>query len=74
MFFAINAVTRHAVTPGARFTLAGDLAADLFTVPGKVRLYLEGDDRATDNESAANVGIEFRRPARGSSSCPAPPR
>ena len=39
--------------------LAGDIEASLFMVPGKLPLYLEGEDPATDIESAANVGIEL---------------
>ena len=33
--------------------------AELFTVPGKVALYLEGDDPALDSETGANVGVEI---------------
>jgi len=35
------------------------LQAELFLVPGKVPLYLEGDDPDTAAESAANVGVEI---------------
>ena len=34
-------VTRRAVVPGAALTLPGGITAELFTVPGKVPLYLE---------------------------------
>jgi len=61
MFGAMTAMTRRAVNPGERFMLAGDIEASLFTVPGKLPLYLEGDDPETDIESAANVGIELQR-------------
>ncbi len=61
MFDAMTAMTRHAIAPGERFTLAGGIEATLFTVPGKVPLYLEGDDPALAEESAANVGIELAR-------------
>jgi pyrroloquinoline quinone biosynthesis protein B len=54
---APNLVTRHAVTPGDRIRLPGGLDAQLFTVPGKVPLYLEGDDPDTASETAANVGV-----------------
>ena len=47
MFGAMSAMTRRAVTPGERFMLAGDIEANLFMVPGKVPLYLEGDDPET---------------------------
>ena len=47
MFGAMSAMTRHAVNPGERFMLAGDIEASLFMVPGKLPLYLEGDDPET---------------------------
>jgi pyrroloquinoline quinone biosynthesis protein B len=50
-------VTRHAVTPGDTIELPGGLDAQLFTVPGKVPLYLEGENPDTAAETAANVGI-----------------
>jgi pyrroloquinoline quinone biosynthesis protein B len=61
MFAALrpDLVTRHAVTPGERFVLPGDIEAELFTVPGKVPLYLEGDDPEIGTESAATVGVEL---------------
>jgi pyrroloquinoline quinone biosynthesis protein B len=59
MFDAMNAMTRRAVNPGERFTLSGGIEAELFTVPGKLPLYLEGEDPDLAMESAANVGIEF---------------
>jgi pyrroloquinoline quinone biosynthesis protein B len=61
MFTALAAgvVTRRAVVPGERFALGGGLEAELFLVPGKVPLYLEGDDPDTASESAANVGVEI---------------
>jgi pyrroloquinoline quinone biosynthesis protein B len=52
-------MARRAVNPGERFMLAGDIAASLFTVPGKAPLYLEGEAPETASESAGNVGIEF---------------
>jgi pyrroloquinoline quinone biosynthesis protein B len=61
MFGALSAMTRRAVNPGERFMLAGDIEASLFMVPGKLPLYLEGDDPETSTESAANVGIELQR-------------
>ena len=56
---AANVVTRRAIVPGQRFALVAGLEAELFLVPGKVPLYLEGDDPDTASESAANVGIEI---------------
>jgi pyrroloquinoline quinone biosynthesis protein B len=61
MYSAMHAMTRRAVNPGERFTLAGDIEASLFMVPGKMPLYLEGDNPEISAESAANVGIELQR-------------
>lgn len=63
MFSALrNAlVPRRAVTPGQRFALPGDLECELFAVPGKVPLYLEGGDPEIGTETAANVGVEITR-------------
>src|SRR5262249_38265262 len=55
---AADVVTRRAVAPGERFTLGVDIEAELFMVPGKLPLYLEGDDPDTASEGAANVGVE----------------
>jgi len=43
----------------APFALPGGLTAELFAVPGKVALYLEGDDPALASETGANVGVEL---------------
>jgi pyrroloquinoline quinone biosynthesis protein B len=61
MFTALAAdvVSRRAVVPGGRFALGYGIEAELFIVPGKVPLYLEGDDPDTASESAANVGVEI---------------
>jgi pyrroloquinoline quinone biosynthesis protein B len=61
MFAALapDVVTRRAVVPGERIAVGRDLEAELFIVPGKVPLYLEGDDPDTASESAANVGVEI---------------
>jgi pyrroloquinoline quinone biosynthesis protein B len=61
MFGAMTAMTRRAVNPGERFSLSGGIEAELFTVPGKLPLYLEGEDPALAMESASNVGIELSR-------------
>lgn len=61
MFAALAAdvVTRRAVVPGQTFELLAGLEAELFLVPGKMPLYLEGEAPEIE-ESAANVGIELR--------------
>lgn len=61
MFAAMTAMTRRAVALGERFRLAGGIEATLFTVPGKLPLYLEGENPALAVESAANVGVELER-------------
>jgi pyrroloquinoline quinone biosynthesis protein B len=59
MFAALapDVVSRHAVVPGERFSPATGIEAELFTVPGKVPLYLEGSEAS---EATANVGVELR--------------
>src|SRR6202451_930609 len=61
MFAALapDVVARHAAVPGERFGLGHGIEAELFIVPGKVPLYLEGDDPDTASESSANVGVEI---------------
>lgn len=61
MFGAMTSMTRRAINPGEKFMLAGNIEANLFTVPGKLPLYLEGDNPEIGAESAANVGIELAR-------------
>jgi pyrroloquinoline quinone biosynthesis protein B len=56
---AADVVKRQAVPLGESFMAAPGLAAELFTVPGKLPLYLEGDNPALDAETAANVGVEL---------------
>jgi pyrroloquinoline quinone biosynthesis protein B len=56
---AADVVSRRAITPGEKFALGDSLQAELFMVPGKLPLYLEGDDPDTAAESAANVGVEI---------------
>ena len=60
MFGAMTSMTRRAINPGEKFVLAGNIEANLFMVPGKLPLYLEGDDPEIGAESAANVGIELQ--------------
>ncbi len=57
---ATDVVPRHAIRPGAPFRLPGGIDAELFLVPGKAPLYLEGDNPALAAETEANVGIELR--------------
>src|SRR5262245_3097788 len=56
---AADMVTRRAAAPGADMALPGGLVAQLFTVPGKVPLYIEDEDPDTASETAANVGVEI---------------
>jgi pyrroloquinoline quinone biosynthesis protein B len=56
---AADLVRRQEVALGVRFPLPGELAAELFTVPGKVALYLEGEAPALAAETGANVGVEI---------------
>jgi pyrroloquinoline quinone biosynthesis protein B len=60
MFNALgpDIVARHACAIGAPFAPIDGLTAELFKVPGKVPLYLEGDDPELAGETEANVGIE----------------
>jgi pyrroloquinoline quinone biosynthesis protein B len=56
---AADVVRRRAISPGERFAIGEGLTAELFMVPGKVPLYLEGENPATAEETAANVGVEI---------------
>jgi len=59
--FAVLAdvVTRKTVERDLPFSLPGGIEAELFAVPGKVALYLEGDAPALAAETGANVGVEI---------------
>jgi pyrroloquinoline quinone biosynthesis protein B len=61
MFGALapDVVKRRAIAPGDRFAIGDGLEAELFLVPGKVPLYLEGENPETATETAANVGVEI---------------
>jgi pyrroloquinoline quinone biosynthesis protein B len=61
MFNALgpDIVTRHPCAIGAPFVPIDGLSAELFKVPGKVPLYLEGDNPELAAETEANVGIEL---------------
>jgi pyrroloquinoline quinone biosynthesis protein B len=52
-------VRRQTITPGKSCALPGDLQAELFAVPGKVALYLEGENPETNSETAGTVGVEL---------------
>ncbi len=56
---ANDVVTRQAVRVKERFALPGGIEAELFFVPGKVPLYLEGDNPELAAETEANVGVEI---------------
>jgi len=56
---APDVVTRRPIRAGEGFALPGGLRAELFLVPGKAPLYLEGDNPALAVENEANVGIEI---------------
>ena len=56
---APDVVWRRAIVPGESFSLGDSIKAELFIVPGKMPLYLEGDNPNTASESAANVGVEI---------------
>jgi pyrroloquinoline quinone biosynthesis protein B len=57
---ASDVVPRKPVQAGAPFALPGGIEAEMFLVPGKVPLYLEGDNPDLEAETEANVGIELR--------------
>jgi len=59
MLEALGSITRHAIRPAEKIALPGGLQAELFLAPGKVPLWLEGEDVRTAEETAANVGIEI---------------
>jgi pyrroloquinoline quinone biosynthesis protein B len=52
-------VQRRLLANGEPQTLPGGLQAELFAVPGKVPLYLEGDDPETMSETAGAAGLEL---------------
>jgi pyrroloquinoline quinone biosynthesis protein B len=56
---AADVVRRRVAALGEPFMPVPGLSAELFTVPGKLPLYLEGDNPALDAETAANVGVEL---------------
>ena len=56
---APDVVTRQTIATGKSFTLPSGISAELFTVPGKVPLYLEGKNPDLAREDGANVGVEL---------------
>jgi pyrroloquinoline quinone biosynthesis protein B len=60
MFGALHPeqVTRRALSPGETVSPLEGLSVEIFTVPGKMPLYLEGENPEI-GESAVNVGVEL---------------
>jgi pyrroloquinoline quinone biosynthesis protein B len=56
---APDVVTRMPASIGQPFSLPGGLEAELFAVPGKLPLYLEGPDPDTAREDGINAGLEI---------------
>jgi pyrroloquinoline quinone biosynthesis protein B len=54
-----DVVRRQTISPGQPCVFPGGLQAELFPVPGKVALYLEGENPETNSESAGTVGVEL---------------
>jgi pyrroloquinoline quinone biosynthesis protein B len=57
---APDVVCQQPVALGESFAAAPDMKMELFAVPGKLPLYLEGEDPALAIEGEANVGVEVR--------------
>jgi pyrroloquinoline quinone biosynthesis protein B len=55
-----DVVMRRPIAPGEVIVLPGGLEAEIFSVPGKVPLYLEGESPDTAAETGVNVGVELR--------------
>ena len=71
---APDLVARKVVSRDQPFALPGGMTAELFAVPGKIALYLEGENPALAAETGANVGVELGAAATaGSSTFRAPP-
>lgn len=62
MFSALkpDVVPRNAVEADVPFKLPGGIEGEMFLVPGKAPLYLEGDTPELEAETEANVGVELR--------------
>lgn len=61
---APDVVTRLAIAPGERFAPVPGIEAELFTVPGKAPLYLEGEAPDLAAETGVNVGIALQAHGR----------
>jgi pyrroloquinoline quinone biosynthesis protein B len=57
---APDLVTRREAHIGMPFMLPGNLEAEVFAVPGKAPLYLEGDTPEIGTETGGTVGVEVR--------------
>ncbi len=57
---ADDVVQRIAISEDEVLRLPGGIEAELFAVPGKVPLYLEGKDGEGTGPAATNVGVELR--------------
>jgi pyrroloquinoline quinone biosynthesis protein B len=57
---APDVVCRQPVALGERFAAAPDMQMELFAVPGKLPLYLEGENPALAIEGESNVGVEVQ--------------
>jgi pyrroloquinoline quinone biosynthesis protein B len=57
---APDVVCQQPVALGESFAAAPNMQMELFAVPGKLPLYLEGEDPALAIEGEANVGVEVR--------------
>ena len=56
---APDLVRRQIIATGKSFALPGGIEAELFTVPGKVPLYLESENPDMTRDDGANVGVEL---------------
>jgi pyrroloquinoline quinone biosynthesis protein B len=56
---APDVVRRRAIIPGVPLMLPGEVQVQLFIMPGKLPLYLEGENAEIASETAANVGVEI---------------
>jgi len=54
-----DVVTRRTIKLSEPFTLPGGIMAEFVPVPGKVPLYLEGEDPDLAHEGEGNVGVEL---------------
>jgi pyrroloquinoline quinone biosynthesis protein B len=52
-------VLRQMMSAGRPRALVGDLRAEFFAVPGKLPLFLEGENPETASEAAGTVGVEL---------------